>query len=266
MIQELHDEIVHILHESFIKMGKEFIKDFILFIGRADVLEGLKRINGTDCVIDYPLDYYYDTTRRQFYLRYLNRNYKRDGFAYEGEQGIDDLNIELMIYCHIWDSSYFMKALLRLASIVTGKGYIWNAEIPWLRKEIFMKENIINPLKSTKLQLGTLVEECYDAGLRNAFAHSLYSIDAELRHIIIRPRSGHKTYSFDDFQVLFLKSAFLMNLMENMLEHNHKIAAEKGGTLTEPFLTPDGLKVQVYSEFIERGDTIYPEFKLAKIK
>ena len=265
-IIDLHDEIVYVLDEAFKMMGKKFNKDFILFIGRADVIHGLKQHTGTDCVIDYQRDTYYDETRTQFYLHYLNRNYKRDGFAYEGESGIDDLNIELMIYCHLWDSSYFMKALWRLASIVSGNGYVWEAEIPWLKKEEFMTNNIIKPLKSAGLKFGELVEECYDAGLRNAFAHSLYTIDAERRTIHIRPRKGYKTYSFDNFQILFLKSAFLMNLMENMLEHNHNIAAKKNTALTEAFLTPEGEKVQVYGVLQERGDIVRPEFKIVRIK
>lgn len=265
MILELHDEIVHILDEAYQMMGTKYNKDFVLFIGRADIIEGLKQQVGTDCVIDYQLDTYYDETRVQFYLRYLNRNYKRDGFKYEGEEGIDDLNIELMIYCHIWDSSYFMKALWRLASIVSGNGYVWNAEINWRKKEKFVIEKIIEPLKAAGLKLGYLVKECYDAGLRNAFAHSLYTIDEERREITIRPEKGNKTYSFDDFQSLFLKSAFLMNLMENMLETNHRAAAEKNTAITEPFLTPDGLNVQVYAELKKTGNTISPRFRIVKV-
>lgn len=48
---------------------------------------------------------------------YLNRNYSRNGFSYEGNEGIDDMHIELMIYSHLWDSSYFIKSLMRMASI-----------------------------------------------------------------------------------------------------------------------------------------------------
>ncbi len=265
MIRELHDEVVYVLDEAFQLMSRKFNKDFILFIGKADVIPGLKQHTGTNCVIDYQRDTYYDETRTQFYLHYLNRNYKRDGFAYEGESGIDDLNIELMIYCHLWDSFYFMKALWRLATIVSGNGYLWEAEIPWLKKEEFMIEKVIEPLKAAGLKLGELVKECYDAGLRNAFAHSLYTIDAERREIHIRPRKGFKTFSFEEFQALFLKSAFLMNLMENMLEYNHNVAAGKNTALTETFLTPEGIKVQVCGVMQKRGDIVRPEFKIVKI-
>lgn len=266
MIKELYDDTTQALDEAFRFMGAKFNKEFILFIGRADIVPGLKQITGSDCVIDYQGDTIYDETRTRFYLHYLNRNYKRDGFAYEGESGFDDLNIELMIYCHIWDSSYFIKALYRLASIVSGKGYIWDAVIPWRKKEEFIIKKIIEPLKKAGLKIGSLLEECYDAGLRNAFAHSLYTIESEQRIIYIRPEKGFKSYTFEDFQTLFLKTTLIMHLMENMLETNHNDAAKKGTALTEAFMTPDGVKVQVYAYMQNRGDLIRPEFKIVKVK
>ena len=258
-------EITQTLDEAFQIMGSKFNKEFILFIGRADVVPGLKQYTGTDCVVDYQGDTVHDETRTRFYLRYLNRNYKRDGFAYEGESGFDDLNIELMIYCHIWDSSYFIKALYRLASIVSGDGYVWNAEIHWRKKEQFIVKRIIEPFKAAGLKIGSLLEECYDAGLRNAFAHSLYTIESDQRKIYIRPEKGYKTYTFEEFQILFLKTTLLMNLMENMLETNHNEAAKKESALTEAFMTPDDVKVQVYGCMQKRGDSIRPEFKIVKV-
>lgn len=266
MLKDLYIEIVNILDEAFHYMCAKFNKEFILFIGRADIVSGLKQITGTDCVIDFQGDTIYDETRTRYYLHYLNRNYKRDGFSYEGESGFDDLNIELMIYCHIWDSSYFIKALYRLASIVSGKGYEWNVKIPWRQKEQFVINNIIEPLKKTDLKIGSLLEECYDAGLRNAFAHSLYTIETEQRKIHIRPEKGLKTYTFEDFQIVFLKTALLMNLMENMLETNHNEAAKKDTALTDAIMTPDGVKVQVYAYMHKQGNIIRPEFKMVKIK
>lgn len=266
MINELYEEVTKTLDEAFRTIETQFNTEFILFIGRADAVPGLKQITGTDCVIDYQGDTIYDTTRTRFYLNYLNRNYKRDGFAYEGESGFDDLNIELMIYCHIWDSSYFIKALYRLASIVSGNGYMWDVEIPRFKKEKFIIDEIIEPLKTKGLKIGSLLEECYDAGLRNAFAHSLYTIDSEQRKIHIRPEKGYKTYTFEEFQTLFLKTTILMNLMENMLETNHNEAAKRETALTEAFMTPDGVKVQVYAYMQNRGDSVRPEFKIVKVK
>jgi hypothetical protein len=54
--------------------------------------------------------------------------------------------------------------------------------------------------------------------------------------------------------------------MENILELNHQEAAKKNGPLTKPFLSPDGIKLQVYGKMVKRGSMIRPEFQLVKVK
>lgn len=266
MLFELRDSIAEAIDEAYKLMATEHYTDYILYIGRGNTIPGLKKQVGTDCVVDYNLDTYYDESRTDFYLHYLNRNYRKDGFSYQGEQGIDDLHIELMIYCHLWDSFYFIKSLMRMASIATGNGYLWDPEIPWLHRDTFMQNKIINPLKESGLKIGKIVEECYDASVRNAFAHSLYTIDKEQRKISFRPQKGFKMLSFDEFQKLFLQSVELMNLMQNALELNHIEAAKLNGALTDAFKTPDGVKVQIFGEMVKRGSNTYPAFRIVKIK
>ena len=100
MLKEIVTEIELALNDAYAKMFNEDRLSFILLVGRADVIPGLKQQCSTDCVIDYQQDRYFDETRERFYLRYLNRNYKKEGFNYEGDEGIDDLSIEMMIYDH----------------------------------------------------------------------------------------------------------------------------------------------------------------------
>lgn len=57
-----------------------------------------------------------------------------------------------------------------------------------------------------------------------------------------------------------------MYQLKGCLEFNHNEAGSMNATLTEVFLTPDGVKVQVYGEMTVRAGKSYPEFKLAKIK
>lgn len=210
MLDEIYNEVIESIVDSFDTISRKDYTSFVLFIGRADVIPGLKRIVGTDCVIDYQLDRYYDETRESFYLHYLNRNYTKEGFHYEGESGIDDLSIEMMIYCHLWDSYYFLKSLYRLASILDGKGYQWNTDIPGNGKYNFIKENIISPLiiRSKDISLGNLVAKAYDSNIRNAFAHSLYNVDVKAKKIYTRTKQGNKTYTFEEFQRVFLYSVF----------------------------------------------------------
>lgn len=266
MIKEIYNEVIESVVDSFDIIAREDYVSFILFIGRADVIPGLKRMVGTDCVIDYQLDRYYDETRESFYLHYLNRNYTKEGFHYEGESGIDNLSIEMMIYCHLWDSNYFLKSLYRLASILDGKGYQWNTDIPENGKYNFIKENIISPLRRRGVSLGNLVAKAYDSNIRNAFAHSLYNVDVAAREIYTRTKQGNKTYTFEEFQKIFLYSVILMNKLQNYLEENHNLASEKNTALTNAFITPDGVKVQVYGQMTNRGENLCPEFRFVKIK
>lgn len=265
-IASIREEICEAIDEAFNAMAKKDYISYILFIGRADLIPGLKEHVGTDCVIDYHGDTIYDQTRAQFYLRYLRRNYNKDGFAYKGDTGIDDMHIELMIYSHLWDSSDFIKSLMRIASIVSGGGYIWQPQIDWQHKDIFMDKWIISPLKTSGLKMGDLVEKYYDSSVRNAFAHSLYFIEEEQRRITVRPRKGMKTLTVDEFQSLFLHSVILMNKMENAIAFNHDEAAKLNTAITETFTTPDGVRVQVFGKMVQRGKKIYPELRMAKIK
>ncbi len=255
-----------VIDEAFDMMRKIDYTSYILFLGKAAVIPGLKALCGTDCVVDYMLDSYHDKTRIDFYLRYLRRNYSKEGFRYEGERGLDDIHIELMIYAHLWDSTYFLKSLVRIAGIVSKKGYIWDLNVNWRKKEKKMKDCIIDPLKNDGLKLGDFISKCYDSRIRNAFAHSQYSIDYDRRVIIVRCDDGVMSLKFEEFQNLFLRSVILMNKMENALEFSHNDIAKKGTALTEIFKTPDGLDVQVYGRMVTRGKIQFPEFRLVRIK
>ena len=102
-----------------------------------------------------------------------------DGFNYQGETGIDDLSIEMMIYTHLWSSDFFLKSLLRLSNIVAGNGYLWELETPERGFHTRMQNEVIAPLKSANLKLGEILESTYSTVIRNAFAHSLYNVDVE---------------------------------------------------------------------------------------
>ncbi len=265
MLKEIFNEVEEVIDSSFSAIAKEDYLSYVLFIGRADFIPGLKTHVGTDCVIDYQLDRYFDQTREAFYIHYLRRNYSKEDFRYIGESGIDDLSIEMMIYCHLWDSRYFLKSIYRLAAILDGKGYQWSPNIPENGKYSFINDNIISPLQEKNINLGSLVSKAFNSNIRNAFAHSSYNVSVEAREIYTRTRLGYHTYSFEEFQRTFLYSVILMYMLHNYLETNHNAAAEKNNALTDAFYTPDGLKVQVYGQMITRSGKLQPELSLVRI-
>lgn len=266
MLVEIVEEVELAINEAINAMAEMDYNSFILFIGRADVIPLLKESTGSECVIDYQLDRYYDETREAFYIRYLDRNYKREGFNYLGESGIDDLSIEMMIYTHLWDSMYFLKSIYRIANALSGNGYAWNPKIPEKRKFEFMKNKVIAPLIEKGYKIGEILNKGYKSSIRNAFAHSLYTVDKEKRTISLRPTtSPHETLSFEEFQKCFLYSTILMNRLHNSLEANHMDAAKKNAALTSAFMTPDGIKVQIFAETIEMRGEEYPRFRIVKV-
>lgn len=265
LVSKVRDEVCDAIEEAFDAIYKADYNAFILFIGRAEILRGLKAHTGTDCAIEYMLDAYYDETRADYYLDYLRRNYSRDGYNYEGSGGANDVTTELTIYSHLWESCYFMKSLYRIAAIIQGNGYLWENVLPTHDVHKHFHDNVVVPLKEKGLKLGTIIEKGYKSSIRNAFAHSLYTVDAGSRELSIRPKSGYEQFSFEEFQEKFLYSVILMNRMENYQELNHNLAAEKNTALTEPFMTPDGVKVQVFGKMVQRGDKLWPAFRMAKV-
>lgn len=114
--------------------------------------------------------------------------------------------------------------------------------------------------------MGEILNKGYKSSIRNAFAHSLYTVDKEKRTISLRPTtSPHETLSFEEFQKCFLYSTILMNRLHNSLEANHMEAAKKNAALTSAFMTPDGIKVQVLAETFEMRGEEYPRFRIVKV-
>lgn len=265
MLTHIIEEVDIAIDKAYKTMAQKYYIPFILYIARADIVSGLSRCVKTDCVLGYELDRYFDETREQFYLRYLNRNYNKDGFCYEGENGMDDLSIEMMIYSHIWESNYFLKSLRRIAGVLANEGYLWNVDIKPVGKWNYINDNIIKSLKVSCPELANIVEIAYSSDIRNAFAHSLYVIDSQRREIHIRPKRKSIAITFEEFQKKFLYSAILMNHMQNALETNHIAAARKNTALTEVFQTPDGVDVQVTACIKVIDGIEYPKFYLNRI-
>ena len=57
-----------------------------------------------------------------------------------------------------------------------------------------------------------------------------------------------------------------MNRMENYQETAHNYAANKGTILTEPFFTPDGVRVQICGKKLKIGNKNFSEFRLIPVK
>lgn len=265
MIKEIVTEVNFSIEQALNYIQEKDFLSFLLLVGRADKIDGQKQTCGTDYVIEYVYDRAMDETRDRFYLRYLNKNYNKEGFDYSGEYGLDCLSIEMMIYTHLWDSLYFLKSLIRIASLVQDNKYNWDPIIKDSGKWEFIRKSIIQPIKAKNFSLGSIIEKGYSSDIRNAFAHSLYSIYPNTRTIDIRPKRGHQSLKFEDFQRKFLYSIILMNKMQNIQEFYHDKYASIHDFSSDIFETPDGLKVCITTKQIPINGIIYPEFRMVKI-
>ena len=134
MIREIKNDVTAAIQEAFTCALHTNPGSFVLFLARGDynhLFDGDRFANldpkPSPYCLDFMPDIYRDETRNKFYVRYLNRRYKNDNFKYDGDEGIDDLCVEMMIYSHTWESVVFIKDLYRLSNIVSGQEfYDWD--------------------------------------------------------------------------------------------------------------------------------------------
>lgn len=216
MIKEICEIVDEAYSEILNYMAQNYPNDLVPLIARGEFHEH-SIVGVSNYVLDYMGDIYKDTTRQKFYITYLNRYYSKEGFHYiESEEGFFNINVEIMIFSQIWESTSFLKYLARLASIVEGDGYKWNMDIPDRNLHNFIKDNIIAPLTKRGFQLGNLLRDNYTSIIRNSFAHSQYDIDMERQKIVFVHLLGSKQpkkeeISFDKFQKMFLYAIILDN-------------------------------------------------------
>ena len=264
ILHKIDNEVSSAIDEALVALYRVSQPNFSLLIARAGVLPILENIGKSRYVVDDAMDSYHDETRQQFYLNYLNANYRKGVLDYTEKDGLDKLYIEMMIYSHLWDSQRFLKDIYRIAAMIAGKPYDWELELEDGISYKVMQEEIIKPLKAKGLRLGEIIDSSYSSHIRNSFAHSLFDIDTHSRKIQLRSKhiknSENSLLSFDVFQDKFLHSIFLCYCLTNIIENNRLEAAKANTAITDAFFTPDGRKMQLFGKLIESKGKQYPRF------
>ena len=265
LLDEIEFEVSSAIEEALFMLSKISQPNYCLLIARADVEHMLERIGETGYVMDSAIDFYHDETRQQFYLNYLNANYRKGILNYTEEDGLDKLYVEMMIYSHLWDSQWFLKNLYRIATMIAGKPYEWDLDLEDGLSYRMMKDEIIEPLKAKGLKFGEIIDSSYSSHIRNSFAHSLFDIDLHSRKIHLRSKHiknwEDSILTFDAFQNKFLHSIFLCYCLTNIINHNRLEAARVNTAITDAFLAPNGKKMQLFGEVFENKGKLYPRFR-----
>lgn len=92
------------------------------------------------------------------------------------------IQTEMLIYIKIWESDTFIKKFSQLTGLLHGESYDWHLTLSGTGKQaftsrtVFIKQKIIERLKGELPDLHVSFEKSYVTQIRNAIAHSQYSI------------------------------------------------------------------------------------------
>ncbi|MDZ7846349.1 MAG: hypothetical protein U5L96_06085 [Owenweeksia sp.] len=102
--------------------------DFVLMLSRSSYDSKLEKSAHSPWSVDNSLDDLFDQDRVSFLLDYMNLHYSD-----KDENSVDSrvsLNLELMIYSHIWESRRNLVNLKKLADHCVSKAYDFEVELP----------------------------------------------------------------------------------------------------------------------------------------
>ena len=270
MIREIINEVREAIQEAFTCAFHTNSGSFVLFLARGDYDHRFEEDQfahldpkPSPYCLDYMLDSYKDETRDKFYIRYLNRRYKNDDFKYQGEDGIDDLCVEMMIYSHVWESEAFLKHLYRLSNIVSGKEfYDWDVSgIKFHGHPLIMETK--ERFKDACPKLYKIIDASYTGYIRDCFAHSLFNVDEDARIIElysdrVKNDLNLSRLGFDEFQARFLFTVELCYELSRMFHETRKALIKDWELLSKPIPLPDGKVLSITEAELLHGE---PRFR-----
>lgn len=184
--------------------------------------------------IDHMLDEYRDETRLKFLIAFIKTFYSFPSGAVAVEDDEYRINLELMIYTHIWESKPFLKQLFRLAQLAQDKSYPWKVIIPEMSKHTFIRKELRDSLLDIGLNYPKIISKGFHSSLRNAFAHSDFSISTDSSIIFLHSDKKLADWelpniSFDDWTEKFAYS-FLLSyyVLTEKQKHRKLVILENG--------------------------------------
>ncbi len=94
------------------------------------------------------------------------------------------VHLEMLAYLKIWEAEFFIRQLYQLAQLAQGKEYAWDFEVPTHNrdgsKQEIIRKDIRDALKVLCPKFAQLITKCYRTQIRNAIAHSQFSISGEV--------------------------------------------------------------------------------------
>ena len=269
---EIRTEVESSINEAFDLLKDTSESNYALFLAVGEFSPLLDtNPQMSPYVIDDRTWFYDDETRQIFLHTFLNTFYS---FPKEVIQVEDDefrLNLELMVYSHVWESNSFLKMMYRLAHLVNGEAYSWKVEIPEMGKHDFIRNDIKEFFHKKSLSLYEIIPKGFNSSLRNAFAHSQYNIRTESKKIYLSNYKGDDRYqikslTFDEWSERFSYSIWLSYLLMNIHTQRRKSIITDYGKDTFSIDHPkrDGTIKQVDIVFEPERNSVTFEVNLKK--
>lgn len=191
--------------------------NYVLFLADGEYISDYENTNQnlSPYCIDYRIDGYKDETRLKFLSEFMTKYYSFPPNQDETDDNQYRMNLELMVYTHIWESKPFLKKLYRIAHLIQGQEYDWKIQVPDMSKHDFIRCHIRQIFKDLNFDIWKVIKEGFHTSLRNAFAHSEYSFDTMNNHnrINLYNYGGAnwelQTITFDEWSKRFVYSALL---------------------------------------------------------
>jgi hypothetical protein len=239
----MQNEVLAALNEVFDLIRKASPENFILILADSEYKSHYELVKPplNPYVISDTEDKTWDENRMQFLIEFLRTFYS---FPPDNEF-VDDspvrMNMEMMIYAHIWESKSFLKTLFRLARLCDNMQYDWKVSIPPMSKHKFIRFSIRDIFKARNLSLSNVMTKGFHTSLRNAFAHSEFAFDFQnnriwlenVRNKNIRLKQW-KIYdlSFDEWTIRFSYSVLLNYHLFNQIYARRATLVKDFGTDT----------------------------------
>ena len=212
--------------------------DFYLFLANAMYEKKYENANVKQYIFSNQ-DYILDSDRLKFLVEFLNINYNFQNDTYNDYTY--NLNIELMLYAHIWESKYLIKKLKHLSNLINGIPYDWNLEIPRANKGEYLRETI-KSFNQNCNEFHNIIKKGYHSQIRNAYAHSDFVFEFNDPEIILLNYSN-KDYeiekiSYNNFSEKFCYSFWLnLCLLDKINKEENNMKGEYEFTFPELSLT-----------------------------
>lgn len=230
--RNLESEVINIVNILLDKVKDINFSDYVLLLSRAGYLKDLETTSLSPYVSQSNLELIQDNSRRQFLHVYLNQytHCLEENILYDNEMHEYNINMQLMLYSHVWESRCFLMSLRRIVSILSGNGYEWrisfqtkqggsNKMIP-INKGKFIREKVLGPLKTIDKILYEFLTNLYNSTIRNGYSHSMYKIDMEKGCIEFLNSESYKiedSICFSDWDDIFCRAVLFSYYLINKI-------------------------------------------------